>query len=136
MTSKTTGYTMNQTELIDRLTESFTKQTDWYRRLNDLGQQILGRIVLSRGDLSGVMPLFEEKRRLLDEIMLERHNIQGGVDAWQEMKPHLKRSSEADALDEILGRAETAIFDFMKSEEQLSKRLQHYIGEETTRNDG
>jgi hypothetical protein len=136
MTPGTADRTMAQTELIEQLIESFTKQTGWYRRLNDLGQQILGKVVLSRGNLAGILPLFEEKRRLLDEIMLERHNIQGDVDAWQEMKSQVGGSSKADALDDILGKAEAAIAEFMRSEEQLSKRLQHYMGEETTENDG
>ena len=74
----------NDTILIQDLTDSFSRQLQWYRQLRDLVRKILGRLVLSRGDTSGVITGFEHKKALLDKIEDERNR---SADLVEECKP-------------------------------------------------
>lgn len=122
---------MNNSFLVADLTESYTMQLAYYRELGCLGQRILGQVVLSRGDLTSVMPLFEEKERCMDTIVRERERVKQQTDSWQACKGEVTDVPGADRLDAILADTEAAIREFLRSEDQLKRYLDHM----TARND-
>jgi len=107
--------------LIDELTKSYSRQIDGYTLLKTIGQKILGRIALSRGDLAGVLPLFEEKQKILEIITKERENIKEYSEKWQKEKKNIPQSESTQKLDTILEQAQQAILLFLQTEEQLAK---------------
>jgi hypothetical protein len=123
---------MDNTALIGELTESYTRQVQWYIQLKIIVQRILGQIALSRGDMSRVMALFQEKMRLLDTIEKERGKTQKYNEQWQRVKKELSGSEPAKHLDLVLANAEKAIREFLEMEEILKKNLEHYMTREGT----
>ncbi|MBD3390884.1 MAG: hypothetical protein GF418_02500 [Chitinivibrionales bacterium] len=113
------------THLVVELTRSYTLQAELYRKLSDLVQKIYGQLVLSRGDLSRVLPLFEEKQKLLNAITAERGRTQEPADRWQREKGSVPRSEATDRLDTVLARVETTIRGFLETEQQLEHYLKH-----------
>ncbi len=116
---------MDYSILIEELTQSFTNQIKVYEQLQVIVQKILGQIALSRGDFSGVMGLFEEKQKLLEKIEKERENSNKSVEIWQKEKDNIPPSDEKDQLDRTLAETEKVIKDFLATEDQLKKYLEH-----------
>ena len=116
---------MDYSKLIEELTQSFTSQIEIYKQLQVIVQKILGQIALSRGDFSGVMGLFEEKQKLLEKIEKERENSYKSVEMWQKEKDTIPHSDERDHLDRTLAETEKVIKDFLETEDQLKKYLEH-----------
>ena len=116
---------MDYSKLIEELTQSFTSQIEIYKQLQVIVQKILGQIALSRGDFSGVMGLFEEKQKLLEKIEKERENSYKSVETWQKEKDTIPHSDERDHLDRTLAETEKVIKDFLETEDQLKKYLEH-----------
>ena len=54
---------MDYSELMQTLTQSYSRQIERYKELQVIVQKILGQIAVSRGNFSGVMGLFEKKPR-------------------------------------------------------------------------
>ena len=116
---------MDYSKLIEELTQSFTSQIEIYKQLQVIVQKTLGQIALSRGDFSGVMGLFEEKQKLLEKIEKERENSYKSVETWQKEKDTIPHSDERDHLDRTLAETEKVIKDFLETEDQLKKYLEH-----------
>jgi len=114
---------MNYSSLIEELTQSYSRQIEWYVQLKILVQKILGQITLSRGDLAGVMALFSEKQDLLDKITRERDATKSSIETWQRDKDTIPSSASTVTLDAILQETELAIKAFLDSEDQLKKYL-------------
>lgn len=114
---------MDYSTLIEELTQSYTRQNEWYSQLTTLVQKILGQITLSRGDLSGVMPLFKEKQELLDTIIQERDRTKDHIEIWQKDKGNIPSNDSTERLDLVLQKTEKEIKAFLASEEQLKKYL-------------
>ncbi len=119
-------------ELIDHLTESYTRQLELYRRLTTLGQRILGQLSVSRGDLNKVMPLFEEKQLLLDQISTVREQSTTESRIWQEKKDQMRHDLKAQTLDSIFENTRKSIQRFLSTEDQVRRYLEHLMssGEE------
>ena len=114
---------MNHAVLIEKLTQSYTRQIEWYSQLTVLVQKILGQIAMSRGDLSGVMVLFKEKQTLLDTITRERDDTRDYVETWQREKNAIPVTEKTEQLDSVLQETERVIKRFLDSEDQLKKYL-------------
>jgi hypothetical protein len=114
----------NDTMLIRELSGSYRLQRDCYTALGVMVDRILGRLVLSRGDLSGVKDEFAEKRRLLERIERERARTTGHSTEWQERKAKCAGRREAQELDAILRETEAAIRKFLEGETQLERYLE------------
>lgn len=121
---------MDDNLLISELTASFTKQLEWYKSLDQLVQKALSAMVLSRGDVSSVMPNVSKKQDLLNEIVAERTRIQDQAREWQERKSSIASSPESENLNNLLEQIGSAIKAFLKSEEQLKTYLEHLIKRE------
>lgn len=111
--------------LIEELTQSYSRQIEWYTKLETIVQKILGQVVLSRGDFSTVMGLFEEKKRLLETITQERESMKNNVEIWQKEKSQIPPSESTAKLNAVLSDAERAIKTFLDTENQLKKYLEH-----------
>lgn len=118
---------MDYSQLIEELTQSFTSQIEMYKQLQVIVQKMLGKIALSRGVSSGVMELFEEKQKLLEKIEKERDSSKKRVEVWQKEKGNIPRSDLKDRFVSILTEAEKVIEDFLETENQLKKYLEHTI---------
>jgi hypothetical protein len=116
--------------LVKELSDSFRFQLGCYNALYETVHAILSRLILSRGDFSGVRAAFEEKQRLLDRIETERTRTTGQVRQWQERKSTISGSEDARAFDEVLRQTETAIQRFLGVEEQLRMYLERVIHRE------
>ncbi|NLG17663.1 MAG: hypothetical protein GX556_10070 [Fibrobacter sp.] len=119
----------NDTILIQELADSFRRQLQWYRELRDLVRKILGRLVLSRGDISGVIAGLEKKKDLLENIQNERSRTSAMVEKWQSRKG-LMEVGETQALDEVLEQTGTAIREFLDEEEQLKKYIESIVNKQ------
>ena len=113
---------------IEQLASSCDRQADLYGKLRQLVQTILGKLTLSRGDVSGVMKLFTEKQGLLDAVMLEKDAGANLVTWWQENKSRLGTLPESHRMTTAIDRIEGAIKAFLAAEEQLERYLKHLTG--------
>ena len=120
---------MSYTEIIDTLIQSYTSQREWYKELHIIVQKILGQMVLSRGDLSGVMHLFKQKQRLLEAIQNERERVKNESAVWQKEKDQIPASESTHCLNTILTETEEAIKVFLETEDQLQKYIEHCMAE-------
>lgn len=116
---------VDTTSLIATLAASYRRQLEMYRTLTALVQKTLSQVVLSRGDVSGVMDSFTRKQELIDAIVKERENVGDCVVLWQERKAGLKQSTQSQELDELLKATQLVIKEFLEYEEQLKKYLEH-----------
>ncbi|MBN1129365.1 MAG: hypothetical protein JXA71_10280 [Chitinispirillaceae bacterium] len=113
----------NDTLIIRELKDSYDQQLRYYRALTDTVRNIMGRLVLSRGDFGSVTTGLTEKRRLLTCIEEERTRTAGHVRFWQERKEQFSGTAVAQEFDGVLRETENNIRDFLDAEEQLK----HYI---------
>jgi hypothetical protein len=114
--------------VIRRLTGSYRRRVESYDALGDIVLKILGRLILSRGDFSGVKSDFEEKQILLDRLEKERVATMIDVEIWQNRKSSLSGEKEAQEFDRELLRAESAIRRFLEAEDQLKRYLEQLAG--------
>jgi hypothetical protein len=121
----------NDILLILQLKETFSSQLSWYRDLRDLVRKILSRLVLSRGDVSGVISGLEKKKKLLETIEAERNRTADIVMQWQQRKSNLKSDQSVEDLNVILDQMGTVIREFLDEEEQLKNYLQSIIRKES-----
>ncbi len=117
---------------ITTLTESFKKQYEWYTQLKDEIQRALSSVIMSQGDLYVLKECFNKKRMLIHNIEQERHHIEPFIQQWQQQKKRLRHLPESQKLDSLLQQTETAIHDFLKSEEQLKTYLERLMQKEDT----
>lgn len=108
-----------------KLITSYTRQIEYFEDLNVLGQKILGKLTLSRGDFTGVMVMFEEKNEISKFIEKERESIRESVVLWQDNKDSLSKYPILEDVDLILDKMEIAIKTFLDTEDQLKKYLEH-----------
>lgn len=124
----------DDTRLVLELTASFKRQLLWYKELHEIGGQLLSKIVLSRGCVAGLNDCFLLKKQVLDKIQSERENTKDLVALWQQRKKLIPHSELTSDLDDVLGRMESAIKEFLESEDQIRRYLEHSMkkGETTT----
>ncbi len=118
---------MDYSRVINKLTESYTRQHERYMELHVIVQKILGQIAISRGDFSGVMGLFEKKQQLLDVIEKEREAIKPDIEYWQNEKKFITASEAVTRLNTILAETESSIKSFLEAEDQLQRYLEHHL---------
>ena len=117
----------NDTILIQELTESYRRQLELYCQLRDLVRKILSRMILSRGDISGVISGLEKKKGLLESIESQRRQSASLVEQWQSRKCDLGADPGAENLNAVLEETGLAIREFLDEEEQLKKYLEGII---------
>ena len=110
--------------LAATLAESYQCQLDWYTQLRDTMQQELSRVILSRGDLSGLMGSLERKQQLLNTIITERDRVRPHEEQWQKHKGSIS-VEQAGHVNGILDKIEVVIRDFLASEEQLKRYVEN-----------
>jgi hypothetical protein len=117
--------------LIQELTSSYHLQFVWYKELRDFVRKILSRLILSRGDISGLMIGLEKKQKLMEQIETERRRMADSVSKWQDLKMRLAVTDEINELNDILGKTSIAIKEFLDEEDKLKKYLEGIIKKET-----
>ncbi len=120
---------MEYSELIQTLTQSYSRQIERYKELQVIVQKILGQIAVSRGNFSGVMGFFEKKRHLLEIIEQEREQVKTDAELWQKEKGRIPASESTAGLNAVLAETELAIKEFLETEDQLQKCLEHHMAE-------
>jgi hypothetical protein len=118
---------MDDTTLISALVTSYELQLSLYEELATVVQKTLSQVILTRGDVSGLMGSFEQKQKLLDRILKERANAQPLVTQWQERKAGIPQSGRTERLDTLLSKTQSVIRGFLDAEEQLKKYLEHVV---------
>lgn len=118
---------MTDTELIDALVASCRRQLDWYRALLETAQLILGKLALSRGDLTVVAPAFRQKQELLESVAADRRETAPLVTLWQERKEAVRKAGATTQLDEILAETEGVLKRFLDQEEQIKRYLERAV---------
>jgi len=120
---------MDYGELIQTLTQSYSRQVERYKELQVIVQKILGQIAVSRGNFSGVMGFFEKKQHLLEIIEQEREQVKNDAELWQKEKDQIPTSESTAGLYAVLAETELAIKAFLETEDQLQKCLEHHMAE-------
>lgn len=110
--------------LVEELTDSFRGQFVRYCSLRDVTRQVMGKLVLTRGDFSRVNDMIRTKQRLLEDIEAERTRIARQVMEWQQRKEQIARSTKTDLLSEVLQQVADVLQEFLDDEAQLRKYLE------------
>jgi hypothetical protein len=118
---------MDDTTLISSLQESYKRQISLYQSLASLVQKTLSQIILTRGDVSGLMGNFAQKKDLLDSILKERAESEPLVAMWQKRKADVPLNAQTAQLDSLLQKTQSVIQEFLEGEEQLKKCLEHVV---------
>jgi hypothetical protein len=118
---------MDDSALISALVASYERQLALYEELATVVQKTLSQVILTRGDVSGLMGNFERKQKLLDRILKERADVQPLVVQWQERKAGIPQSGRTMRLDALLSKIQSVIRGFLDNEEQLKKYLEHVV---------
>ena len=121
----------HDTILVRDLSETFRRQLVWYQELRDLVGKILSRLVLSRGDVSGVISGLEKKKVLLEAIESERNRNSGLIAQWQERKGSIEKNGSVQELEMVLEQTSGAICEFLDEEEQLKKYIESILQKDT-----
>jgi hypothetical protein len=109
----------SKTTLVNELTNTFSYQIQMYRELTTLVQRMIGNLVLSRGDMSGLLSSMEKKKKMLELIEIERHSHSDAIMRWQLMKNNVTMTPEVTILEKVLEDTGSAIKEFINEEEQL-----------------
>jgi hypothetical protein len=118
---------MDDTSLISALVESYKRQLSLYRELAVLVQKTLSQVILTRGEVGGCKENFAQKQRILECIIKERSEAEPLVAQWQARKAAVRNDDGAMRLDSLLSKTQSAIREFLESEEQLKKYLEHVV---------
>ena len=118
---------MDDTTLISALQASYKRQLSLYQSLATLVQKTLSQVVLTRGDMSGLMGNFAQKKSLLESILAERAGTEPLVREWQERKATVPQNDHTARLDSLLSQTQSVIREFLEGEEQLKKYLEHVV---------
>jgi len=118
---------MDDSTLISALVESYGRQLLLYQSLTALVQKTLSQIILTRGEISGLMGEFGRKKVLLEDILKERAAAEPLVASWQDRKAAVPKSERTAQLDLLLSKTQTVIREFLDGEEQLKKCLEHAV---------
>ena len=82
----------HDTILIQELTDSYRGQLVRYCGLRDVTRQLMGKLVLTRGNFSQVTETLRKKQRLLEDIETERTRVARQVIEWQQRKARAANS--------------------------------------------
>ena len=110
--------------LIWKLRQSFSDQLTLYKKLRDTVRIILSRLILSRGDVSGLMCELEEKNKLIEAIQNKRAANADRIKLWQERKSNYPGNKEVMELEVLLEEMETVIREFLDEEDKLKIYLE------------
>jgi hypothetical protein len=113
--------------LMRDLADSYRGQLDRYCALRDITRQLMGKLVLSRGDFSAVTGGMAQKRELLDAIEAERARVAHQVRSWEERKAAILPCEERERLSDVLERITVTIKEFLDDETQLRSYLEGCI---------
>jgi hypothetical protein len=111
--------------LVKELTDTFTCQMQMYRELKVLVQKMIGKLVISRGDMSGLLSSMEQKQKIIESIESERSRHSDAIMQWQLKKNNVTMSPEVGVLEKVLESTGCAIRDFIDQEEQLRNYLEN-----------
>jgi hypothetical protein len=113
--------------LVDELEASFRTQIAWYEKLKAIVEKILSQVILSRGDMSAVKNLLTQKRDCLEAITRERERVRESTREWIALKASIPHTAAVMRLETVLADTERVIREFLETESQLQKCLEHMM---------
>ena len=116
---------MDDDTLVGEVAAFSGDQLRSYGELRDMTRRILSRVVLSHGDISGVLDVFKRKQALLHEISARRAKAKETIELWQRRKATVRETRDTRELETTLQAMESTIKEFLDSEEQLQRYLEH-----------
>ncbi|MDD5675143.1 MAG: hypothetical protein PHC61_13325 [Chitinivibrionales bacterium] len=116
---------MTDQELVNNLCRSYEQQLIWYTQLQQIMQKMLNGVILSGGDISGVLPPLQEKQTILERITAQHHECAPYETAWQQRKKQLPQA-DVDRVMALLSRLSAVIKDFLDGEEQLKTYIARF----------
>lgn len=122
----------NDKILIQQLTAVLNSQLKHYREMRDLVSKVLSRVILSRGDLNGVIVCLEKKKELLDVIESERQKSSDLFIQWQNRKDIIRDDPAIAEMNSVLDQTEITIREFLDEEEQLKRYIEKSISKESS----
>lgn len=117
----------DDTILMNGLTVSYQSQLVRYRSLRDVVRQLMSKLILSRGDLSGMIASMEKKQLLLKDIEIERDRIAPLIARWETRKALVSPGPGVELLNTVLQQVTDAIREFLDEEDQLRKYIEKFI---------
>ncbi len=121
----------NDTILVKELIESYRGQFDRYCSLRNLTRELMGRLVLRRGDLSAVFDTLRKKQVLLEAVEAERTRIAGRVTEWQKRKNEIAPCEATYMLNDILNKVADVIREFLDDEFQVRRYIENVSARKT-----
>jgi hypothetical protein len=105
-------------ELVTILYESYRQQLEWFTQLRALMQKMLNTVILSGGDVSGIMEGLKQKQEILENITGRRLAVAAHEALWQQRKKDISES-QAGRINAILSQLAVVVKDFLDGEEQI-----------------
>lgn len=121
---------LNDKMIVQELAIVLNSQLEHYSQLRDLVRKILSRVILARGDITGIVAGLEKKKQLLDQIETERKNSSELIAQWQQRKHFLKDDASVSDLNSILDQMEITIKEFLDEEDKLKKYIENILSKE------
>lgn len=109
---------MTDQELVNNLHDSLSLQLALYTELREIMQKMLNTVILSGGDISGVLEGLKQKQEILERIAAERRVNASNEALWQQKKRALPESL-AGRINKLLDQLAVVIKDFLDGEEQI-----------------
>jgi hypothetical protein len=105
-------------ELVAALHGSLSRQLGMYTELREIMQKMLNTVILSGGDISGVLEGLKRKQEILERIAAARRKSASCEALWQQKKKALA-DSQAGPINKLLEQLTIVIKDFLDGEEQI-----------------
>lgn len=121
---------LNDKMIVQELAVVLNSQLEHYSQLRDLVRKILSRVILARGDITGIVAGLEKKKQLLNQIETERQNSSELIAQWQQRKHFLKDDASVSDLNSILDQMEITIKEFLDEEDKLKKYIENILSKE------
>ncbi|ERP38843.1 flagellar export chaperone FlgN [Chitinivibrio alkaliphilus] len=109
----------------ERLCTVFSEQVSCYEALLHITKKLSGSIAVSKGDLTSLMSVMEEKQQLMQHLDTLTSENQTEMTLWQAEREHASESVR-EQVNSSLDRVTQAIERFLQAEKQLQKQLEFY----------
>ena len=110
-----------QEVLPGNLRRGLDRELALYRELSELAARSL-RLVGDRGDPCELVPVLEEKQRLIREVRGLQDDLRPEREAWRALGHHRSPGALAE-LEQITGEMEALLREIIRAEEEVGFRL-------------
>lgn len=107
------------------IVDTFGKQCKIYSELEALARSISGKIAVTKGDFSSIIPSIKKKQELLSQIDNLKSDASESILFWQENRESASQEI-SDSVHTALDQIESAIKKFLVIEKQVQKQIFFY----------